>query len=129
MATTCTSAAPSVCLTAVATTSTSSAATASTSDFTDSVVRSGSEEESQEMDDRVPVLSILDRLSCPTAAEISRMKKKKRNSKAESCGKHRCRGSLLSDPKGISSHQRVKEFEKKPFTVEHGQIGHLFCFA
>ena len=70
------------------------------------------------------VISILDRLRAPTQAEISRRRKIKTNPPPK--GKRRCKGALVSDPKGISPAQRVKEFSEEPFTVSNLR---LFCSA
>ena len=60
------------------------------------------------------VASLLDRLKCPTPADIARSRKIQ-----PPRGKRTCRGALGSDPKGVSPNQRVKEF---PLTVSHGQL-------
>ena len=63
------------------------------------------------------MISILDRLRAPTQAEISRRRKIKTNPPPK--GKRRCKGALVSDPKGISLAQRVKKFSEEPFTVSN----------
>ena len=70
------------------------------------------------------VASLLDRLKCPTPADIARSRKIRKNQPPR--GKRTCRGALGSDPKGVSPNQRVKEFPTEPLTVSHGQ---LFCSA
>ena len=66
------------------------------------------------------VTSLLDWLRSPSPADIARLRKIKRR------GNRKCRGALVSDPKGVSPSQRVKKFQAEPFTVSHG---HLFCSA
>ena len=70
------------------------------------------------------VVSLLHRLKSPTAADISRARKTKKNDPPR-CKRH-CRSALSSDPKGISPSQRVREFEQESFVVSNG---HLFCSA
>ena len=61
------------------------------------------------------VVSLLDRLRSPTSAEIARKRKIKANPPPK--GKHRCKGTLTSDPKGVAPNQRVREFSEEPFYV------------
>ena len=68
--------------------------------------------------------SLLDRLKNPTPADIARPRKIRKNQPPR--GKRTCRGTLGSDPKGVSPSQRVREFPTEPSTVSHGQ---LFCSA
>ena len=70
------------------------------------------------------VVSLLDRLKNPTPADIARPRKIRKNQPPR--GKRTCRGTLGSDPKGVSPSQRVREFPTEPSTVSHGQ---LFCSA
>lgn len=60
----------------------------------------------------------------PLRAEISRSRKVKTNPPPK--GKRRCKGTLASDPKGVSPAQRVREFCEEPFTVSNLR---LFCSA
>ena len=71
-----------------------------------------------------PVVSLLDRLRSPTSAEIARKRKTKANPPPK--GKRRCKGTLVSDPKGVTPNQRVREFSEEPFSVSNC---HLFCSA
>lgn len=98
-----------------------------TSDFTGVVSGPDSEPESVEeleVQEKRKVVSLLDRLRPPTTADILRQRKTKTNKPPR--GKHQCRGSLTSDPKGVSPSQRVREFDKESLTMSHG---HLFCSA
>lgn len=70
------------------------------------------------------VVTLLDRLKSPSAADIARCRKLKTNKPP--LGKRKCRGGLSSDPKGVSPTQRVKEFAEENLTVSAGQ---LFCLA
>ena len=72
--------------------------------------------------EKTPVVSLQDRPRSPTAADISRPRKTKKNE--PSVGKHQCSGNLSSDHKGVSPSQCVREFENESSTVFHG---HLFC--
>ena len=53
------------------------------------------------------VISLLDRLKSPSAADIARKRLTKTNPPV---GKRPCRGSSSSDPKGIPPSKRVQEF-------------------
>ena len=68
------------------------------------------------------VVSLLDRLRSPTSAEIARKRKIKANPPPK--GKRRCKGTLTSDPKGVTPNQRVRELSEEPFSISNG---HLFC--
>ena len=58
-------------------------------------------EESELEQEKKTVVSLLDRLKCPTSANIARPRKTKTNDSPR--GKPRpCRGALLSDPKGMT---------------------------
>ena len=81
-------------------------------------------EESETTQNKMVVL-LLHRLKSPTATDISRARKTKKNDPPR-CKRH-CRGALSSDPKGISPSQRVREFEKESFVVSKGHLG--FCSA
>lgn len=70
------------------------------------------------------VVSLLSRLRAPAQAEISRSRKLKINPPPK--GKRRCKGTLSSDPKGVSPAQRVREFSEEPLMVSNS---HLFCCA
>ena len=74
--------------------------------------------------ERRRVVSLLDRLKAPSAADISRPRKTKKNEPPH--GKRQCKGAVSSDPKGVSPQQRVREFGNESLTVSHG---HLFCSA
>ena len=63
----------------------------------------------------VKVTSLLDRLKSPSPGSISRPRKILTNKPPK--GKHRCRGSLSSDPQKISPTQRIREYETEPFCV------------
>lgn len=84
------------------------------SGLVESDMESGSDAESSGS----TVVSLLDRLRRPTAAEIKTNQPPK--------GKRKCRGTLSSDPKSITPSQRVSEYKQEPFTVSGG---HLFCSA
>ena len=99
-----------------------SAQTSSSALESDVVVYASSESESDE--EGTEVVSLLDRLKSPTPADISRKRKIKKNAPPK--GKRRCRGSLLSDPKGVTPFQRVREFSEESLIVSHGR---LFCSA
>ena len=70
------------------------------------------------------VVSLLDRLKCPTAAVIARKRKTKSN--PPPVGKRHCKGSVASDPKGVAPTRRVQDFPNEFFKVSAGK---LFCEA
>ena len=105
-------------------TSTSTDCTASTSASavtSDPTGRESDVDSDEEEQARTKVVSLLDRLRSPTAADIARARKIKTNSEPPR-GKRRCRGALSSDPKGVTPSQRVREFENEALTVSHGQL-------
>lgn len=86
-------------------------------DTEEEVIESGEDSSKQ-------VVSLLDRLKSPRPADISRTRKVQCNKPPT--GKRACRGSLASDPKGVTPSQRVREFKNENLTVSRG---HLFCLA
>ena len=80
--------------------------------------------EESEITQNKTVVSLLHRLKSPTAADISRARKTKKNDPPR-CKRH-CRGALSSDPKGISPSQRVRGVREGIFrSVQWSSL--LFC--
>ena len=69
------------------------------------------------------VISLLDRLKSPVAADIARKRQTKTN---PPIGKRPCRGSTSSDPKGIPPSKRVLDFPNEQLKVSGGKV---FCTA
>ena len=76
---------------------------------------SNSESDDDAQHEQREVVSLLDRLKKPAPAAIARSRKTRKNQPPR--GKRTCRGALLSDPKGVSPGQRVREFPGESFTV------------
>ena len=78
--------------------------------------------ESSSTDNQRPLRNLLQVLKAPQKLSLSRKRKVASN---PPIGQHRriC-GSSLSDPKKVTTQQRVQEYSSEPFTVSAGK---LFC--
>ena len=72
------------------------------------------------------VVSLLDRLKLPTAADIAQKRQTKTIDSPPLVGKRQCRGIAISDPKSIDPSKCVQGFPNELLKVSGGK---LFCAA